>query len=383
MLTLTNPVQAYAWGAVDGLTALVGVEPTGGPQAEMWIGGHPSAPSTVADGRTLDQVLSAEAGALLGPEVASRQGGRLPILLKVLSIGAPLSIQLHPDADQAAVGFAREDDLGIALDDPRRTYRDPHAKPEILVALEPTWALAGFRSGAASAALLRACDARLDDVAAAVEDQPDSRAALIALLEAEPADRDRLAAVAANAEGPAEEIRWVRRIAEAHPSDPTALAPLILQLRRLAPGEGIHLPAGVPHAYLHGAGVELMGASDNVVRGGLTPKHIDRQALVELLAPPGVGPRLLPAPSDDGWWPYRGEPDPLVLHRAEIGEGTSARLPDPIGAVLVIATEGQPAVRVGDDSITLTAGRAALVAADERARARIAGPGVVWCATVA
>ncbi|MCU1353692.1 MAG: mannose-6-phosphate isomerase, partial [Acidimicrobiales bacterium] len=147
MLLLDDRIQPYAWGRVDGLAPLVGTPPTGGPEAELWVGTHPGAPSVLATNpeRTLAEVVAADPAGLLGAEVAAAFDGQLPFLLKVLCIGAPLSLQAHPSPEQAQEGFAREDEAGIARDAPDRTYRDASAKPEMLVALVETWALCGFR----------------------------------------------------------------------------------------------------------------------------------------------------------------------------------------------------------------------------------------------
>ncbi|WCO69113.1 mannose-6-phosphate isomerase, class I [Iamia majanohamensis] len=387
MLALANPVQDYAWGAVDGLARLVGTPPTDGPEAELWVGAHPAAPSTTAGDRPLDQVVDEDPEGLLGPTVVARHGARLPYLLKVLAIGAPLSIQLHPSARQAEDGFAREEAAGLARDDPRRSYRDPRAKPEVLVALVPTWVMAGFRSGADAARALgpltdHPAVARLRD---RVADEPDARSALVHLLAAPDEERAALATAAAAADpadGP--EMRWVAALAEAYPGDPTALGPALLALRRLEVGEGLFLPAGVPHMYLQGAGVELMGASDNVVRGGLTPKHVDRDELVRLLAPPGTGPVALPGePGPDGaTTTYAPGAPELALHRTALGPDPVALPALPGGPALVLVLGGTAALEVGEQVVELGRGRAALVAAGERSAARISGAGTAWWATV-
>lgn len=380
MLGLANRIQPYAWGPVDGLGPHVGAPRTGEPQAELWIGAHPAAPST-SDGRRLDGLVEDQPEALLGPEVLARFGARLPFLLKVLAIGGPLSIQVHPDPDQAAAGFAREDDEGRPLDAPDRSYKDPYAKPELLVAVVPTWVLVGFRPGSDAAARLRALGPDTTALAAMVVDQTDARRALVHLLTAPDDERAVLAEAAARAGAGDDARSWARRLAAAYPGDPTALAPLLLDLRQLVPGEGVFLPAGVPHAYLEGAGVELMGASDNVIRGGLTPKHVDTGALVDLLAPPGATVVDLPG-EGVGLGVRRYEPPvpEITLHRLEPG---SRAMPAPAGPgpALAVATGGPALLSAGDQRVELAAGRAVLVRPDERETCRVRGPGVVWWAT--
>ncbi|HMJ74733.1 MAG TPA: mannose-6-phosphate isomerase, class I, partial [Iamia sp.] len=359
----------------------VGTDPTGQEEAELWVGAHPAAPSTTTAGPTLDAAVAADPDALLGPELVERFGPRLPFLLKVLAIGAPLSIQLHPDPDQAAAGFEREEASGRPADAPDRTYRDPYAKPEVLVALEPTWVLVGFRRGSDSAARIRAMGPEARPLADLVVDQPDARRALVHLLTAPAAERDALAQAATRAGAGAGARSWVRRLAAAYPGDATALAPLVMDLRQLSPGEGVFLPAGVPHAYLAGAGVELMGASDNVVRGGLTPKHVDTEALADLLAPAGVG--VEPMPGDGialGVRRYAPPVPEIALHRLEPG---SRAMPAPpgTGPALAVATGGPAVLTTADDRVELGAGRAVLVPPGERGSCRVRGPGVVWWAT--
>ena len=387
MLSLTNPVQPYAWGATDGVAELVGSPPTGGPEAELWIGAHPSAPSRLADGRTLDEVLGdeAEAEALLGADLVGRFGPRLPFLLKLLAIGSHLSVQLHPSDEQAVAGFAREEATGLDRDDPSRSYRDPYAKPEVLVAVVPTWVLAGLRTGADAARRLREVeDPAVAGLAALVADAPDAREALVALVTAPEARRAAWAAAAAatpvSDDDPAR--RWVRRLAAAQPGDPTALAPLLLTLRHLAPGDGIFLPAGVPHAYLKGAGIELLGASDNVVRGGLTPKHVDADELVALLAPPGTDAvPLAGEPVAPGVHRYAPGVPEITLHRIDADGGWALAPAAPAGPALALAVGGAGDVEVGDRSVALDAGRAVLVAAGERDGCRVRGPATIWWAT--
>ncbi len=382
MLGLANRIQPYAWGPVDGLAPLVGTEPTGGQEAELWIGAHPLAPSETADGPTLDAAVADAPDRLLGAPLVERFGMRLPFLLKVLSIGSPLSIQVHPDPDQAAAGFAAEEDRGVARDDAARSFKDPHAKPEVLVALVPTWVLVGFRRGSDAAARLRSIGGAARPLADLVADQPDARRALVHLLTAPESDRAELAELAATRAGAGDDARsWVRRLAAAYPGDATALAPLVLDHPRLAPGAGVFLPAGVPHAYLGGAGVELMGASDNVVRGGLTPKHVDTGTLVDLLAPPGVG--VEPMPGDGvalGVRRYAPPVPEIALHRLEAGSRAMAAPPG-TGPALAVATGSTAVLTTATDRVELGEGRAVLVPPEERDSCRVRGPGVVWWAT--
>ncbi len=394
MLALSNTVQPYAWGARDGLARWVGTPASGGPEAELWVGAHPAAPSRLDDGRSLADAVASDPGGLLGPGLVDRFGPRLPFLLKVLAVGEPLSIQLHPTAEQAQEGFAREEASGRPLDDPSRSYRDPHAKPEVLVALEPTWVLTGLRAGPDAAVVLRALGHGVaDDLADLVEHEADARAALVRLLTATAAERTGLAEAAASASSagataggpagapPSDPVGWIAVLSAIHPGDPTALAPALLGLRRLEPGDGVFLPAGVPHAYLHGAGVELMGASDNVVRGGLTPKYVDPEQLVALLAPAGTDVVALDGVEVAPGIRLYGPPSPeIALHRLSPDGGELAP-PGGDGPALALAVGGAAEVRVGEEVVELVHGRAALVAPSDRASCRVRGDGSVWWAT--
>jgi mannose-6-phosphate isomerase len=305
MLLLDNPVQRYAWGRRDGLAEVLGTPATGGPEAELWVGTHQRGPSTIAQGplagRTLAEVVAADPVRWLGAERAGRGERSLPFLLKVLAIGQPLSLQAHPTSAQARAGFAREESTGVPIDADERTYRDRSAKPEVLVALEEVVALCGFRAPRAAADLLR----RLGDVVAPmiglleVSDDP-LEDGLAWLLQLDPQQREAVARAArmasasapTSADAPLDPWAWVRHLGEQHPGDPTCVAPLLLELVHLDPWDAVHLPAGNLHAYLTGVGIEIMASSDNVLRGGLTPKHVDVAELLHVLRfEPGVPAR--------------------------------------------------------------------------------------------
>lgn len=287
---LENSIQDYAWGSRTAIPELLGLpSPAARPQAELWMGAHPKAPSAVvADGRRegLDEVIRRAPAEVLGARVVSRFGQRLPFLLKVLAAEEPLSIQAHPSKAQAEAGFARENAAGVPLDAVTRSYRDDNHKPEVLAALTEMWALYGFREARDSAALVRRL--KLRGLAPLVRDleRSDLRGFFSSLLTMEPAGRAALvdaAVAAAGARIGGAEAEWMARIARHYPGDPGVLAPLYLNLVRVPPGRAVYLAAGELHAYLHGTGVELMASSDNVLRGGLTPKHVDVPELLRTL----------------------------------------------------------------------------------------------------
>lgn len=251
-------VQHYAWGDTEFLPRFLGTEPDGRPWAEWWLGTHPSAPSTLADGR---------------PLVA--ETGTLPYLLKVLAAAEPLSLQTHPGPERARRGYER----GV--------YPDPHPKPELLHALTPFTAFCGVRPVDTTVTLLR--ELELDALAARLVDHGVADV-LAALLHRQVSTEEITAACSRSDR---DEARWVCRLAARHPGDPSAAATLLLNLVTLQPGQAIRLAAGNLHAYLCGAGIELMGPSDNVVRAGLTAKPVDVDELLEVVDPePLVHPTL-------------------------------------------------------------------------------------------
>lgn len=397
MLLLRNSVLPYAWGRTDGLAELVGSAPSGGPEAELWVGTHPAAPSRVVDDpddRTLAEVIASDPERWLGPELAAEGCTALPFLLKVLAVGSPLSLQAHPSDEQAKAGFARENEAGLAIDSPSRTYRDANAKPEALVALTETWAICGFREPEDSARLIRAlgsaalrplADALAQGGPQALHDALEWVLHLKGELRAVVADAlavvVNLPLIGADAvsEDDMVALDWVRRLVETYPGDPTAVAPLILHVVRLAPGDSVHLPAGNLHAYLEGAGVEVMAASDNVLRGGLTPKHIDVDELLAILRfEPGVPAPPVRREIADGIVAYDSEEDAFGL--AVVRPGTGTIEIEPTAVSLLLAVDGEVTVVGRDEKFVLDHGGAAFVPPGTGVLT-LSGPGEVWWAT--
>ena len=324
VMKLENSIRRYAWGSKTALARLQGRPAAQEPEAELWIGAHPQLPSavTVAGRRvTLDRLVAERPAETLGP-VAQRFGGALPFLLKVLAVAEPLSIQAHPTLTQAAAGFAREETAGIAADAPHRSYRDRNHKPEVVVALEPYWLLSGFRPYEAIARRLAAigvpalqaavADLRATPgaaalralVAAALRLDAGQRADLVARAVAhadgqvqESAPAAATSARVADSAGATDSARWVHRLAAQYPDDAGVLSPWLLNLVRLAPGEGMYTGAGTLHATLGGTGVELQASSDNVLRGGLTPKHVDVPELLRVGSFATADPAVLRPPA--------------------------------------------------------------------------------------
>lgn len=368
MLTrISNTPRDYAWGSTSLIAELEGREPSGRPEAEVWFGDHPGSPSVVHDGtgRTLDQWLPAEAAASEGPS-------RLPFLLKLLAAGAPLSIQVHPSKAQAERGFAKEEAAGVPREAAHRNYRDDNHKPELIVALsDPFVALGGLRDLAATRSLVNALGegARALGERLAGADADDALRSTIGwLLGGDAQDEvDRIIAAAVTAEVPgfAAELALTRRVADAYPGDPGVVVALLMNLVSLRPGEALFVPAGALHAYVEGLGVELMAASDNVLRGGLTPKHINVEELLVLLDATPSDPPLLPSVAlDDGSSLFdAGVPDFALLRITPGGGEVTVALS---GTSIVLATAGEVRVRgASGEAVDLAPGQAALATFDE------------------
>ncbi|MEW2611891.1 mannose-6-phosphate isomerase, class I [Streptomyces sp. NPDC047880] len=378
---LDNTIRPYAWGSTTAIPQLLGVEPTGEPQAEMWMGAHPGAPSRTGRG-TLVEVVAADPEKELGPAAVARFGPRLPFLLKILAAGGPLSLQVHPDLAQAQEGYADEERRGIPVDAPHRNYKDANHKPELICALTEFDGLCGFRDPLEAAALLD--DLGVDslkpyvDLLHAHPEDAALREVLTAILTADPDEMSRTVAEAATgctrlggAYAPYADI------AHHYPGDPGVIAAMLLNHVRLQPGEALYLGAGIPHAYLNGLGVEIMANSDNVLRCGLTPKHVDVPELLRIVrfrpSDPGV---LRPEASPDGEEVYETPIDEFRLSRYVLPEAGAAHdLTRPTPQIL-LCTAGT--VRAGEHD--LTPGRSVFVPAGEKAE--VSGTGTLFRATV-
>ena len=292
---LKNVVQEYAWGSYTAIPELLGHDaPASTPQAELWMGAHPKAPSMVkCDGVwfSLLELISKHPQNILGEKVAEKFDSRLPYLFKVLAAAKPLSIQAHPSLIQAKEGFERENRLKIPLDAYHRNYKDDNHKPECICAMTDFWALNGFRKISDILSLMeKICPPGLKTSLDLLREQPDSMGLKYFFQALMTLDGKQQAEIIADAiknvqnfadDHPA--YQWMINLHKEYPKDIGVFSPIMLNLVCLKPGEAMFLPAGELHAYLDGVGIELMANSDNVLRGGLTPKHIDVQELLNVL----------------------------------------------------------------------------------------------------
>jgi mannose-6-phosphate isomerase len=292
---LKNEIQEYEWGSRTDIAALMGKPaPSDKPQAELWMGAHSSASSMIdINGRwlSLETAIAENPAGILGQATAKKFANKLPYLFKVLAAARPLSIQAHPNLAQAREGFTRENDAGIPLDAPWRNYKDNNHKPEIICALKPFLALNGFRKIEEILLNLRLW-CRLEMAAEIKKLEINSTSAgLQAFFEAlvtlgsERKNRVIREVIQSVDRRPEEDPirKSILALHQEYPCDMGVLAPLYLNLVQLKPGQAMYLPAGQLHAYLEGLGMELMANSDNVLRGGLTPKHVDVPELLKTL----------------------------------------------------------------------------------------------------
>ncbi|MFG1928015.1 mannose-6-phosphate isomerase, class I [Cryptosporangium sp. NPDC048952] len=389
MELLTNPIRTYAWGSRSAIAGVQGRPvPSAEPEAELWMGGHPSAPSRLTrDGveRGLDALVAADPQRELGP---AAQGARVPFLLKLLAAETPLSLQAHPSESQARAGFAAEQAAGPPIGDPRRNYVDPHHKPELICAVGEFSALCGFRSPSRSVEVLAPVVAEIPALRALVDAlraSPDGsglRAFVAGLFGLPDAGQvaDSFADACRKARTSAE-YELAVSLADQYPGDVGIVLALLLNRLELAPGEAIFLPAGVLHAYLHGLGVEVMAASDNVLRGGLTPKHVDVQELLRVVRfeemPAAPFPAAEPGPGVRVWAPPVPE---FALTRVVLDEAGGAASLGSEGPRILFCLDGTVTVDDGTEPVELRGGEAGYVPAGRRS-VTVTGSGTVFQAT--
>ncbi|KQQ22806.1 hypothetical protein ASF48_06535 [Rathayibacter sp. Leaf299] len=402
-IPIGNTPRDYAWGSLTGISDALGTPASGGPEAELWLGAHPGSPSRILDpasvgADTLADWIAREPEAALAGSHGSTDpvsgAPRLPFLLKILAAGGPLSLQAHPSAETAQRRFVEEDEAGIPRDAADRNYKDPFHKPELIYALTESFdALCGFRDPARAQALLEELSQRAAGAQGAVirafaatldgDAEQVLRRAVSWLL----ADGDRsevsalVDAVVAAADGDDRlETRTVADLAGSYPGDPGIVLSLLLNRVRLSRGEVLYLPAGNIHAYLHGTGVELMAASDNVLRGGLTPKHIDVPELVDVLEFSPLPVPYLPAHEvAPGVRIYRPDVPDFVLAVVEPVSEDAVEL-ELHGPAIAIATAGSFVVEGAEGRTRVERGGSVFVTPSEGTLS-VSGRGTLFVAT--
>ena len=393
---LTNAIRHYAWGSRSHIPRLLGFDPADRPAAEMWIGAHPGDSSLLPDGTSLAAAIDFEPGDLVGPRVERMFGARLPYLMKLLAAAEPLSLQVHPTSERARIGYAEEQSARIPLSAPERRYQDPSHKPELIFALTRFEGMAGFRDCHKTAAILRRLNLPwCDEIAESLEASTAPFQTLKSLvtemlamggdvLTARLAEL-REAAIRAEAEShranprkrppvvdPSSVEREATRVfaqtaelAALYPHDPGVLVTLLLNHVVLAAGDAMFIDAGVLHAYTSGFGVEVMAASDNVLRAGLTPKHVDVAELLEITNFTPSPPPLWASTTTVGSEVERFTP-PVTEFALTVGPAAGCEVSDH-GPRIVLALEGPVEVAAGGQVEKLAGGQAVFVAHEDGA----------------
>ncbi|MFP4442492.1 MAG: mannose-6-phosphate isomerase, class I [Spirochaetia bacterium] len=382
---MENTVQHYPWGSPDLMSRLLDIESgSEGPKAELWMGAHPKAPSLITCGGTqalLDDYINKNPESVIG-KVSADRWGTLPFLFKVLTAGKSLSIQAHPDAEQARIGYDRENKAGIPLDAPNRNYRDPNHKPELICALTPFLALRGFRP--IDEILINFPEQVFPDLSEAVQNLKENRnrEALAGffrtVMESPPDLRQRLIAGALKQKEHTDELtrRIISGIAADYPGDIGILGPLYLNPVELSPGRAMFLDAGELHAYIKGGGIEIMANSDNVLRGGSTRKHIDVPELMNVLTFDPGKPEIL-SPRGAGAVKHYTAPAPefrlSVISLAGKLELNTSDSPE-----ILLCTEGEfHASGAGDGKVRCARGHSLFITADQGSYT-LSGEGMIF-----
>lgn len=401
-LAITNVPRDYAWGSTTAISTLLGRKPSGRPEAELWLGAHPGSPSVIVNPAVVDGADTLADWIAAQPDRTLGSGRRsLPFLMKVLAAAKPLSIQAHPTPEQARDGFERENRAGVPLQASERNYKDPFPKPEIIFALSDTFdALCGFRALAETRADVDVLARAGASAGGAGSDAFDElRAHLAESLEATVAwlfdgeaaagtvaavGHAATAAVAHESESGvpvSATIHTIADLAVEYPGDPGVVVALLLNRVTLQRGEALFLPAGNIHAYLGGLGIELMAPSDNVLRGGLTPKHVDVPELLRVLDFDEL-PLPYLKPTEAGAGVERFDPTGVGFALLHVQPGEAGAVVQLGGPSIVLVTSGELHLKGQDGNIKVGAGEAVYVTPDEW-RLAVTGSGEAFVATAA
>lgn len=404
---IDNTPRAYPWGSRDGIAEFRGTTPSGEPEAELWLGAHAGSPARIVGGGShtppFDDIASwieAEPAQALGDHLAARRG-RLPFLLKILAADSALSLQAHPTTERARLGFALEEAAGIAIDAPTRNYKDDSAKPEVIVAVSETFeALSGFRAlheVLGMIDVLRAADSAaavgagtgapsIDFLQSLLGESEPVRATVECLLDPQRTEAvaeliDRVSVLAASVQAAASpfaaSFETATVLAGAYPGDPGIVISLLLNRVTLRRGEALFLDAGNVHAYLRGVGIELMSASDNVLRGGLTAKHVDVHELVDVLDFTPIAPPYLRLQAmTSGVETFDAGVEDFVLHHVHAPAALEVS-----GPAIALVEMASVRIQGRANAVDLARGESVFVTPDEGLLS-ITGDGSFWIASV-
>ncbi|WCC80334.1 mannose-6-phosphate isomerase, class I [Cutibacterium equinum] len=377
MKRLTGTVRTYSWGSYDAIPDILGQEPDGEPWAEYWLGAHDSSPSTL-DGTPLNDYLDAHPDEL-GQRSRDVFGTKLPFLLKILAARHPLSLQAHPDAHMARSGFIRENEAGIDVNDPQRTFVDDWPKPEILVAMSDFEGLCGFRDPHETRQLFDGLDVRtpIDPVLGSLTERSGPAALAETFLDCLAGDDMRRQIVVEVVSGAVNHVgedtalgefaRTAVELDEYFPGDPSILAALILNRVHLKPGQALAVPPGLMHSYLSGTGIEIMADSNNVVRGGLTDKHIDVDSLIEIVDFQTQEPRIMTAEDvDPGLRVFPSSHDQFRLWELDLDATRPTILPASDLARILLITGGYAVCSSSQGTEEIVHGQAVWIPAGEQ-----------------
>ncbi|MGG4607137.1 mannose-6-phosphate isomerase [Providencia sp. Me31A] len=375
MLKMINKIQNYDWGSKTALTKLYAVSnPDNLPMAELWMGAHPKASSEVLDVQknqvvSLKSLIDNNPEYYLGQKIAQTYH-RLPYLFKVLCAAQPLSVQVHPNKTYAEVGFAKENAAGIPLDSPIRNYKDDNHKPELIYALTPFKAMNAFRPLDEIAALLDFISAAHPDIQLFVQNPTEEKLSRLfaQLLNLTGEQKELALGVLKAALNSRQGEPWnsIKQMVNLYPEDNGLFTPLLLNVVELQPGEAMFLYARTPHAYLEGVGLEVMANSDNVLRAGLTNKHIDIPELIANIDfKPTAANDLLNTPEKSGnIWKYNIPVEDFSFNIYSINDSGITLSNDT--ASILFCIEGKFVLRSGNEKICIDSGESVFLPAYEK-----------------
>lgn len=371
MHELQGQIRDYSWGSVTAIPELLGSNPTGQPQAEYWLGGHPLAPATMG-GTGLDQVF------VQSPDLFGSDSDRYPVLMKILAADHPLSLQAHPNKDQAKQGFAQESAAQIPVDAPERVYRDNWPKPEILVALSDFHALCGFRAGEETVQLFDQLGVSpgLREIISPLEDGTEEGFTQVFSTTLTTDRLDYVDEVVHLAHHYSQDDTDLGLFAQTalelnhfFPRQPSILAALLLNRIHLEPGQGLFVPTRTLHSYLSGVGIEVMACSDNVLRGGLTKKHVNVEQLMQVVEFQASTVQPVETIQDHGFVRYITQASEFTLYRGDLSS-ESVDIPQTDSGRIALVVEGEAQLSNGNSTIDLTAGQAVLIPYGDQATAQ-------------